>query len=178
LQRCLHFSTFWYSSYYLKRVTTSKIEISTFDVVIILNAIGKFRTSKWCFSKNSFRCSEFTYGVTKDQNVESLLCQKTFRRSELTYGVTKDQNVESAIFDVLIVVVVINSKDIFDVVMSTFWSTKKTISTFWNFWPVDVLIVDVPTPSRFMKSFEGVYEVPPFSPFPLCASMITYCFRC
>ena len=50
MQRCLHFSTFWYSSYYLKRVTTSKIEISTFDVVIILNAIGKFRTSKWCFS--------------------------------------------------------------------------------------------------------------------------------
>jgi hypothetical protein len=101
------------------------------------------------FSKNSFRCSEFTYGVTKDQNVESLLCQKTFRRSEFTYGVTKDQNVESAIFDVLIVVVVINSKHIFDVLMSTFWSTKKTISTFWNFWPVDVLIVDVPTPCHF-----------------------------
>ena len=69
-----------------------------------------------------------------------------FRRSDFTYGVTKDQNVESAIFDVLIVVVVINSKDIFDVLMLTFWSTKKTISTFWNFWPVDVLIVDVPTP--------------------------------
>ncbi len=54
----------------------------------------------------------------------------------------------NAIFDVLIVVVLINSKDIFDVLISTFWSTKKTISTFWSFWPVDVLIVDVPTPSH------------------------------
>ena len=46
-------STFFYVLIFLilpKRVTTSKIEISTFDVVIILNAIGKFRTSKWCFS--------------------------------------------------------------------------------------------------------------------------------
>ncbi len=105
------------------------------------------------FFSHSFRCSEFTYGVTKDHNVESLLCKKTFRRSEFTYGVTKDQNVESAIFDVLIVVVLINSKDIFDVLMSTFWSTKKTISTFWNFWPVDVLIVDVPTPCLDMNVF-------------------------
>ena len=36
-----------------------------------------------------------------------------------------------SIFDVLIVGVLINSKDIFDVLISTFWSTKKTISTFW-----------------------------------------------
>ena len=55
------------------------------------------------FFSHSFRRSDFTYGVTKDHNVESLLCKKTFRRSEFTYGVTKDQNVESAIFDVLIV---------------------------------------------------------------------------
>ena len=53
----------------------------------------------------------------------------------------------NAIFDVLIVGVLINSKDIFDVLISMFWSTKKTISTFWNFWPVDVLIVNVLTPS-------------------------------
>ena len=45
--------------------------------------------------KTSFRCSEFTYGVDNDHNVESLLSKKTFRRSEFTYGVTKDQNVES-----------------------------------------------------------------------------------
>ena len=63
------------------------------------------------FFSHSFRRSDFTYGVTKDQNVESLLCQKTFRRSDFTYGVTKDQNVESLfsefflVFDVLIFVV-------------------------------------------------------------------------
>jgi hypothetical protein len=54
----------------------------------------------------------------------------------------------NAIFNVLIVGVLINSKDIFDVLISMFWSTKKTISTFWNFWPVDVLKFDVPTPSQ------------------------------
>ena len=47
------------------------------------------------FFSHSFRRSDFTYGDSKDQNVESLLCQKTFRRSDFTYGVTKDQNVES-----------------------------------------------------------------------------------
>ena len=52
------------------------------------------------------------------------------------------------LFDVLIVGVLINSKDIFDVLISMFWSTKKTISTFWNFWPVNVLKFDVPTPSQ------------------------------
>ena len=63
------------------------------------------------FFSHSFRRSDFTYGVTKDQNVESLLCQKTFRRSDFTYGVTKDQNVKSLflefflVFDVLIFVV-------------------------------------------------------------------------
>jgi hypothetical protein len=63
------------------------------------------------FFSHSFWRSDFTYGVTKDQNVESLLCQKTFRRSDFTYGVTKDQNVESLfsefflVFDVLIFVV-------------------------------------------------------------------------
>ncbi len=63
------------------------------------------------FFSHSFRRSDFTYGVAKDQNVESLLCQKTFRRSDFTYGVTKDQNVESLfsefflVFDVLIFVV-------------------------------------------------------------------------
>ena len=47
------------------------------------------------FFSHSFRRSDFTYGITKDHNVKSLLCKKTFRRSEFTYGVTKDQNVES-----------------------------------------------------------------------------------
>ncbi len=49
--------------------------IWTFNILIFCNAIGKFRTSKCLLTKNSFRCSEFTYGVTKDQNVKSLLCQ-------------------------------------------------------------------------------------------------------
>ncbi len=62
------------------------------------------------FFSHSFRRSDFTYGVTKDQNVKSLLCKKTFWRSDFTYGVTKDQNV-------LIVVVLINSKDIFDILI-------------------------------------------------------------
>jgi hypothetical protein len=79
-------------------------------------------------------------------------------------------NVLFILFDVLIFVVVINSfrrcdnllfdvlinyKDHFDVLISTFWSTKKTISTFWNFWPVNVLIVDVPTPSPLKSLFES-----------------------
>ncbi len=38
----------------------------------------------------------------------------------------------NAIFDVLIVGVLINSKVIFDVLISKFWSTKKTISTIWS----------------------------------------------
>jgi len=46
---------------------------------------------------------------------------------------------QKSIFDVLIVVVVINSKDIFDLLILTFWSTQNTFSTFWNIWPVDVL---------------------------------------
>ncbi len=55
-----------------------------------------------------------------------------------------------------IVGVLINSKYIFDVLISMFWSTKKTISTFWNFWPVDVLKFDVPTPSlTFRLSFSN-----------------------
>jgi hypothetical protein len=43
----------------------------TFDVLIFCDAIGKFRTSKWILWKTSFRCSEFTYGVENDHNVES-----------------------------------------------------------------------------------------------------------
>ncbi len=33
--------------------------------------------------------------------------------------------------------------------LSMFWSTKKTISTFWKKCPVVVLKFDVPTPSHF-----------------------------
>ena len=81
--------------------------IWTFDVLIFCNAIGKFRTSKWILCQQTFRRSDFTYGVTKDQNVESLLCQKTFRCSDFTYGVEKDHYVES----------------LFLMLFSTFWSS-------------------------------------------------------
>ena len=63
------------------------------------------------FFSHSFRRSDFTYGVTKDQNVEMFFDKGDFRRSDFTYGVTKDQNVESLfsefflVFDVLIFVV-------------------------------------------------------------------------
>ena len=68
----------------------------------------------------------------------------------------------NAIFDVLIVVVLINSKDIFDVLISTFWSTKKTISTFWSstefsefFMVFDVLIFVVLTFSQKREETAG-----------------------
>jgi hypothetical protein len=53
-------------------------------------------------------------------------------------------------FDVLILPMALRMITTLKVVfwLSTFWSTKKTISTFWNYWPVDVLIVDVPTPCK------------------------------
>ncbi len=63
------------------------------------------------FFSHSFRRSDFTYGVTKDQNVEMFFDKGDFRRSDFTYGVTKDQNVEILfsefflVFDVLIFVV-------------------------------------------------------------------------
>ena len=63
------------------------------------------------FFSHSFRRSDFTYGVTKDQNVKMFFDKGDFRRSDFTYGVTKDQNVESLfsefflVFDVLIFVV-------------------------------------------------------------------------
>jgi hypothetical protein len=63
------------------------------------------------FFSHSFRRSDFTYGVTKDQNVEMFFDKGDFWRSDFTYGVTKDQNVESLfsefflVFDVLIFVV-------------------------------------------------------------------------
>ncbi len=63
------------------------------------------------FFSHSFQRSDFTYDVTKDQNVEMFFDKGDFRRSDFTYGVTKDQNVESLfsefflVFDVLIFVV-------------------------------------------------------------------------
>ena len=157
MQRCLHFSTFWYSSYYLKRVTTSKIEISTFDVVIIVNAIGKFRTSKWCFSWifKEF-ISMFWIYLWRHKRSERRKSPLSKNISMFWFylwrwkGSLRRKSIFNAIFDVLIVGVLINSKDIFDVLISMFWSTKKTILTFWNFGPVEVLIVDVPTPSHLI----------------------------
>ena len=93
------------------------------------------------FFSHSFRRSDFTYGVTKDQNVESLLCKKTFRRSDFTYGVTKDQNVESLfsefflVFDVLIFVVLtipqmnINECFFLPKIFLYFYSSQKVQNT-------------------------------------------------
>jgi hypothetical protein len=121
----------------------------------LLMAFWKISLSKCFFYKQTFRRSDFTYGVTKDQNVESLLCQKTFRCSDFTYGVEKDHYVESLFF---MLFSTFWSSELWSTQkpfstfwsfwLSTFWSTKKTISTFWNFWPVVVLKFDLPTPSH------------------------------
>jgi hypothetical protein len=76
-----------------------------------------------------------------------------FWRSDITYGVKKDQNVESLI---CVTFQVLFNKVIFDVLnkLSTFWSfwlltnliILKKLSTFW---PFDVVIFNVPTPSPF-----------------------------
>ena len=47
------------------------------------------------FFSHSFWRSDFTYGVTKDQNVEMFFDKGDFRRSDFTYGVKKDHNVEN-----------------------------------------------------------------------------------
>jgi hypothetical protein len=44
---------------------------SIFDVLIFSDAIGKIRTSKVFWLENEPKLSDITYGVKKDQNVES-----------------------------------------------------------------------------------------------------------
>jgi hypothetical protein len=53
---------------------TSKVIINlkiTFNVVIILNAIGKIKSLGSFSTLKPFRRSDFTYGVKKDHNVEN-----------------------------------------------------------------------------------------------------------
>jgi len=57
----------------------------TFNVLIFFDAIGKIRTSKVAFVGSS----DFTYGLRKDQNIESLICLIfEFWQSDFTYGVS------------------------------------------------------------------------------------------
>ncbi len=93
--------------------------------MIILNAIGKIRTSKRFMNQN-FRRSDFTYGVENDHNLESGF------RQILTFDV---------LFDIVILVVVINSVRrcdflLFDVLIFSFFNVLIALINLF-----DVVIV-------------------------------------
>jgi hypothetical protein len=85
----------------LQKIRTSKVSFvkKHFDVLILPMASQKIRTSKVSFVKKHF---------------DVLILPMALKR------ITTSKVYFNAIFDVLIVVVLINSKDIFDVLISTF----------------------------------------------------------